>query len=320
MTNLLSSVARQLIDQGSTIPHTLYHQFERNRSRPSHQDLLESLAEIALGFSSIFLIVDALDECNSIDGTRTSLVSSLRKYLHQGAHLLFTSRPSGDIESLFKDCPQLEIRASERDIRCHVSSRLMSEPRLVKHIATDAGLLNAILDTIVVRSDGMWVVWLFVFSCVYWKKAAFVCSHSASRCNQTIVSSYWPARRFLLAQLHIGALSRKHTKKAIRSALHTLPTEIDNMYHEAMQRIGDQSEEDARLAKDILTLVCYAVRPLNIDELRHALATSGLEGDKEISDEDLTDSEILVSICAGYVTIIFSPHCRRWYTSFNANQ
>lgn len=113
----------------------------------------------------------------------------------------------------------------------------------------------------------------------------------------------------MLAQLHIGALSRKHTKKAIRSALHTLPTEIDNTYHEAMERIGDQSEEDVRLAKDILTWVYHAVNPLTINELRHALATS--EGDREIDEEDLTDSEILVSICAGYVTMVLNPPHKR---------
>ena len=158
LTNLLSSLARQLIDRSNSIPETLRSSYSRhckNGTRLSHIELLELLADIELGFSSLFIVIDALDECNSIDGTRSSLVSSLRKYLHNRTRLLFTSRPSGDIESLLDDCPQLEIRASERDIRCHVSSRLMSEPRLVKHVAADAGLLNEILDNIVARSDGM---------------------------------------------------------------------------------------------------------------------------------------------------------------------
>ena len=71
-----------------------------------------------------------------------------------------------------------------------------------------------------------------------------------------------------------------------------------------MQRIGDQSEEDVRLAKNVLAWIYYAVKPLTIDELRHALGTSDLEGDNEINEEDLTDGEILVSICAGYVAIV----------------
>ena len=158
LTSLLSSLARQLIDRSNSIPETLrssYYRHFKNGTRPSHIELLELLADIELGFSSLFLVIDALDECNSIDGTRSNLVSSLRKYLHNGSRLLFTSRPSGDIENLLKDCPQLEIRASERDVRYHVSSRLMSEPRLVKHVAADAGFLNEILDNIVARSDGM---------------------------------------------------------------------------------------------------------------------------------------------------------------------
>ena len=158
LSNLLSSLTRQLIDQSNSIPDTLKSSYSRhikNDTRPSHIELLELLADVALGFSSLFLVIDALDECDSIDGIRTSLVSSIRKKLHGGAHILCTSRPLGDIESLFKDCPQLEIRASERDIRCYVSSRLMSESRLVKHVAADAEILNTILDTIVARSDGM---------------------------------------------------------------------------------------------------------------------------------------------------------------------
>ena len=158
LTNLLSSVARQLIDRSNLIPDQLrssYSQRTKDETRPSHQDLLELLADIGSGFSSIFLVIDALDECNPIDGTRTSLVSSLRKHLHQRTHLLITSRPSGDIESLFKDCPQLEIKSSEGDIRRYVSSRLMREPRLVNHVTTDAVFLNMILDTIVAKSDGM---------------------------------------------------------------------------------------------------------------------------------------------------------------------
>ena len=72
-----------------------------------------------------------------------------------------------------------------------------------------------------------------------------------------------------------------------------------------MQRINDQSEEDVSLAKDILMWVYYAVNPLTIDELRHALATLDLEGDEEIDEENLVDSEVLVSICAGYVIMVF---------------
>ena len=82
-------------------------------------------------------------------------------------------------------------------------------------------------------------------------------------------------------------------------------------YQDAVRRIRDQCDEDVRVATNILTLVCHAVRPLKIDELRHALATLDHEGVMEIDDEELTDSEILISICAGYVTMIFSSPCRR---------
>ena len=87
-----------------------------------------------------------------------------------------------------------------------------------------------------------------------------------------------------------------------------------------MQRIDDQSEEDVRLAKNILVWVCHAVNPLTMDEMRHALAMSDLEGEKQIDDEDLPDSEILVSVCAGYVTMgLILPSRPRWPMSLKAN-
>lgn len=66
--------------------------------------------------------------------------------------------------------------------------------------------------------------------------------------------------RFLLAQLHIGALATKNTRKALRSALQFLPIELNTTYDDALYRINDQNNEDASLAKNVLMWVSVILK------------------------------------------------------------
>lgn len=106
--------------------------------------------------------------------------------------------------------------------------------------------------------------------------------------------------RFLLAQLHMDSLASKNTTKAVRKALETMPTTLDDTYDDAVKRIEDQIEEDRELALRVLSWVSYASRPLKVDELRQALAVEPEE--TEFDHENMPDQDILVSVCAGLVT------------------
>lgn len=102
-----------------------------------------------------------------------------------------------------------------------------------------------------------------------------------------------------MAQLHLGALATKHTRKALRSSLQNLPEELDAIYKEALQRIYDQNKEDVNLAEQILMWVSHATDPLTVTELQHAIAIANLERGTELDDEDLPDEDVLISVCAG---------------------
>ncbi|KAJ6579266.1 hypothetical protein DFH09DRAFT_1077552 [Mycena vulgaris] len=58
---------------------------------------------------------------------------------------------------------------------------------------------------------------------------------------------------FLLAKLHIDALSTKHTIKAVHEASEKLPKDLKNTYDDAMQQIDNQGKEDRQLAQLALT-------------------------------------------------------------------
>ncbi|KAJ7453724.1 ankyrin repeat-containing domain protein [Mycena latifolia] len=106
---------------------------------------------------------------------------------------------------------------------------------------------------------------------------------------------------FLLAKLHLDSLSTKNTVKAVRDALSSLPKDLDRTYDEAMERIERQNKDDRKLAHSVLTWVAYAVRPLLIDELREALAID--PGAESIDPDNLLDTDIILSVCAGLVIV-----------------
>lgn len=107
--------------------------------------------------------------------------------------------------------------------------------------------------------------------------------------------------RFLLAKLHMDSLASKSNRRAIRSALESLPSEVNATYDEAMERIKGQTKDDRRLAERVLSWITYAYRPLSISELQHALAVSSEMTDMDF--EAIEDEIILISVCAGLVVI-----------------
>ncbi|KAL8910597.1 MAG: hypothetical protein Q9171_004136 [Xanthocarpia ochracea] len=239
--NLISSLTRQLIYHSRTIPRKLrrlYQCSSDKQIRPSRQELLDLLTTVGSKFSSLYIVIDALDECDDTEEIRSSLVSTLCEALPR-ASFLVTSRHVPDIEMQFENCPRLQIKATEEDIRRYVSDQILRKPNLKKHIKADPNLRELMIET-------------------------------------------------------IGPL---------RCALESLPTELDNTYEEALQRIRDQNEENVSLAEDVLMWVLFAVVPLRVVELQHAIGAISLDGKTDIGDEDLTDPETLLDVCAGIVVI-----------------
>ena len=107
-----------------------------------------------------------------------------------------------------------------------------------------------------------------------------------------------------MAQLNLESLARRHSRKAVRSALRNLPSKLDDTYEEALQRIYSQDADDVQLAERILMWICFATRPLTVTEIQYGVAVMELEQDEaRIDDEGLPQSELLITVCAGIVTI-----------------
>ena len=110
--------------------------------------------------------------------------------------------------------------------------------------------------------------------------------------------------RFLLAQLHMNALTGQPTRGHIKEALRHLAKGIDGLdktYEQAMKRIEDQGSRVQELAKHILGWILHAKRPLSTVELRHALGVR--PGTEKLDEDYLPSVQVLRSVCAGLVTI-----------------
>lgn len=110
--------------------------------------------------------------------------------------------------------------------------------------------------------------------------------------------------RFLLAQLHLDSLVGKRSPKALRTALGKLAKgseAYDQVYREAMERIAGQVADHAILAKETLSWITRAQRPLTTLQLQHALAVE--IGMVELDDTNISEIEHIVSVCAGLVTV-----------------
>jgi hypothetical protein len=68
-----------------------------------------------------------------------------------------------------------------------------------------------------------------------------------------------------------------------------------------MERIEGQIKNSRELAKQVLSWITCAKRPLTTSELRHALAVE--IGEFKLDEENLPEIEDVLSVCAGLVTV-----------------
>ncbi|KAH6911591.1 ankyrin repeat-containing domain protein [Coprinopsis sp. MPI-PUGE-AT-0042] len=78
--------------------------------------------------------------------------------------------------------------------------------------------------------------------------------------------------KFLYASLQLKMIKHCTNRKSVLERLERTPQDLNSLYAQTMQRIMAQPDEHADLATRALLWVGYACRPLDIQELRHAVA------------------------------------------------
>ena len=99
-------------------------------------------------------------------------------------------------------------------------------------------------------------------------------------------------------------MTGKRSNRAVQAALQKLRGGLeayDYAYDEAMRRIEGQLADQEELAKQALSWIVCAKRPLSTVELQHALAVE--IGDSELHEDGIPDIDDIVSVCAGLVAV-----------------
>ena len=109
--------------------------------------------------------------------------------------------------------------------------------------------------------------------------------------------------RFLLASLHVEAVLRETTISRRRKRLQSMKAGVGlgDAYGVTLERIRALGEEKAKLAMATLTWVCHSERPLEVDELCHALAVE--IGSMDFDSENIPSIGTLLDCCQGLITI-----------------
>jgi Cdc6-like AAA superfamily ATPase len=156
--DLLANLLKQLAQRQSSLPNSvkdLYNQHQLRKTRPSLEEISRTLQSVAAIYSRVFIIVDALDECQVSDNSRSRLLSELFSLQAKTtANLFVTSRPNHYIEKEFKGCISLEILASNEDV-CRYLDGYMS--RLPTFVSKRPDLQEEIRAKITKAVEGMCV-------------------------------------------------------------------------------------------------------------------------------------------------------------------
>ncbi|KAL9108612.1 MAG: hypothetical protein Q9187_008271 [Circinaria calcarea] len=258
---IISAMIKQLCWSKDTIPQDLldsFHEYDRN-ARPRNLDTtLSCFINFLRSYDQVFLIFDALDECEQ--NLRQRMLEIIKDMITQipAAKIFVTSRRETDIVDAFTllKTPRIEIAAYnvEADITRFVVDRVrhLIETRKLK--IQDPLLEGRIIKNLTAQADGM----------------------------------------FLWVNLQLENLCRQRSDRDIEEELFQLPQGLEATYQRLLKQISRQPKALKSLARKAMMCVLYAIRPLEPKELVEAVAfeKSSSSGDnpKEYSIEVILES------------------------------
>jgi hypothetical protein len=164
--DLLANLVKQLSQQRSSFPdyvRSLSDQHKNKRTRPSFEEISQTLQSVMSMYPRVFIVVDALDECQASDDCLARYLSEIFKLQSKcGANLFATSRFIPEIKEKFNGSISMDIRATDDDVRIYLDDHMPQLPEFVKcsperQKKLQEELQEEIKTAIVKAVDGMYV-------------------------------------------------------------------------------------------------------------------------------------------------------------------
>ncbi|KAI8210061.1 putative ankyrin repeat protein [Colletotrichum sp. SAR 10_76] len=236
VTAMLSSLVRQLCASRPDTPRPIkrFENYMARGERPDVTTLENALIAAVHGFSAVFIVVDALDECPTLQGERPKLLACLRRIIAtmpDNLHIFCTSRAERDIYATIDKVLSLPAKVAidltqnrvglNDDLRQYTESVLATETydSWPEELKIDAK------ELLLEQADGMF--------------------------------------QYLVCQFEV-LQQCVHSEEEIRSALNNLPKGLDETYERLLLGVGHGVQPQVLGSLKWLAL---ANRDLTLDEL-----------------------------------------------------
>ena len=270
--NLLASLWPQLIRSRGhvgSVANSLFTQHTRDRTAPSLEEITRLVYSAIKKFSSIYILVDAIDECSTDSGDRDKVVKMLENLLSStefptvSIRIMITSRIK---KSLLKEAVNVRIKAAEDGVRSMTVHSLglpgtFESRKVARNVQEDETLKTSLATSIVRSARGI----------------------------------------FLAARLYLNSLRTVTSVQDLEDAMKEPHKVLDVLYREAWERITRCPNGFDLLAQKAILWLSWACRYLTERELCHALAVKSSTTD--ITDRNLIDIEDVLTACQGLVAV-----------------
>ena len=256
----------------------LYARCGNGHQEPTLDDLQNALERMLGGFSSAFIILDALDECTEREKLLNWIETFiLEKIMNLGLHLIVTSRPEQEIEDKFKSYHYLDLakESKNHDLVAYLNYQLQNDSDLQKW---NSDTQDHIKFTLMKQADGMYVYYQYLND------------RLIANCNF----------RFRWVALQLNEFKKCRNKADLKKQLADLPQGLDKTYDRILLQIN---EKDHGYAKTFLQWLSFAARPLTLEELATTAAVDLCAGNgpEYKSDNELQDINDVLKICSSLI-------------------
>ncbi|KAK6513996.1 hypothetical protein TWF506_008426 [Arthrobotrys conoides] len=137
LDDLLASLLKQLLQNQTPLPQVIKDLHQRhlgNRTRPSREDVIETLKSVINAYSRVFIIIDALDEFPESNGRANFISELFDLHDNHNVNILATSRFIPQITEKFKSHTIFEIHAHDEDVQKYLDNQIsQSEKKLLQN-------------------------------------------------------------------------------------------------------------------------------------------------------------------------------------------
>lgn len=260
-SRLLQSLVSQIIQKHHHFAAHIHDVYLNAHPIPTKAALLKLLSELIQGLDSVRLIVDGIDEWDARD--QKDLLKELSQLVStdRSSHIckiLIASRDTLDISRILrKKCraatlialgDSAESLAISDSITRLVDKRMSDKPDHLSDLDPDASITSHIKRSLLEKSQGMLIVLL-----------------------NFIVNGM--IGMFLWVRIVLDLLNTVYSPEFLRAVVDDLPSDLETLYGQILDRLcnvpGARSHGGV---PRIISLICYAQRPLHKQELLHALS------------------------------------------------